>query len=226
MEHNINDTKKCLFTSYLCNKNEPIIKIILKLWKQKNPDWDIKYFSDNDVKLFFKNTKYNNTYQKLRNGVAVADFFRICYIYENGGYWFDLDLEPFTVKITNNCSAQLFDCGYKNISYMFIGGCKNKLYEDVIKKVKKRINNNFKIKKKHIMNITGPRVIQSIIFDKLKIKNRDGYFPGSKNSKIYLEGTDYEFGYSKQNVKNTKTKLYQILQKKYNKVNYSQYNYI
>ena len=41
----------------------------------------------------------NEIYKKLRNGVAKADFFRICYINTYGGYWFDIDLEP--INITN-----------------------------------------------------------------------------------------------------------------------------
>lgn len=39
-------------------------------------------------------TTYYNTYKKMRNGVAIADLFRICYIHKFGGYWFDIYIEP------------------------------------------------------------------------------------------------------------------------------------
>ena len=54
---------------------------IIAKWKQLNPDFDILYFSDEDVKNFFKTTPYFETSKKLKNGVALADFFRICYIF-------------------------------------------------------------------------------------------------------------------------------------------------
>ena len=219
---------KVLFTSYLCSIEEPLVQIILNDWKKLNSNFDIKYFSDNDVYNFFKNTKYFDTYKKLKNGVAIADFFRICYIYENGGYWFDIDIQPFKVDIPNECNIHLFDAGYKNISYMFIGGNKkNKLYEDVIEEVSKRINNNYKIKKQHIMEITGPRIIQKLVFDKLKIKNKDGCFPSKKKGyNKYLENTDYEFTYKYIHISNKKIKLYKLLKKKYKKLPYQYYNFI
>tara|TARA_B110000908_G_C10213525_1_gene431533 strand:- start:981 stop:1643 length:663 start_codon:yes stop_codon:yes gene_type:complete len=217
---------KILFTSYMCDIKDNIIQIILHEWRKKNPTFKIIYFSDNDIQLFFKDTPYEKTYKKLKNGVAIADFFRICYIYTHGGYWFDIDLEPFSVNIPEKGNIHLFDCGYKNISYMFIGGIKNKLFEDVIKEVTIRINKNVKHKTQHIMDITGPRIIQDIVFKKLKIINKDGNFPGHTVSQTHLEHTDYEFEYLLQNIKNTKTQIYKILQNKYKKLPYQYYNYI
>ena len=55
-----------LFTSYLCNKDEPIISEILQSWQEKNPDFEIKYFSDNDIDIFFDNHTKKETYKKLK----------------------------------------------------------------------------------------------------------------------------------------------------------------
>ena len=84
-------------------------------------------------------------YKTLKNGVAKADFFRICYINKYGGYWFDIDLEPISVdnNIPRKGSIHLFDAGYGNISYMFIGGDKEqKLFDLVINEVSSRIINS------------------------------------------------------------------------------------
>ena len=215
-----------LFTSYLCNKDDEIINQILQNWKIKNPDFEIKYFSDDDIDKFFENHYKKESYKKLKNGVAKADFFRICYINMYGGYWFDIDIEPLVVNKNNLNNIALFDLGYQNISYMLIGGKKNQdLFNEVIEEVSNRINKFYNASGNAIMNITGPRIIQGIIFKRMNIINNDGCFPGL-DEKIYFNNTNYEFSYRLLKTNNVKTNLYNELQKKYNKVKYSQYNFI
>ena len=100
-----------------------------------------------------------------------------------------------------------------------------KLFKDVIEEVSNRIINLNDSPGSAIMNITGPRIIQEIIFKKMNIINKDGCFPGS-DEKIYLKNTNYEFSYKLFKTNNYKTTLYNQLQNKYNKKNYSQYNFI
>ena len=216
-----------LFTSYCCSEDDQIIYLILNKWRKLNSNFKIKYFSDKDLEIFFNNHKeYKTTFLKLKNGAAKADFFRIVYLNKYGGYWFDIDLEPFKVIKPKKGSIHLFDMGYKNISYMFIGGVKNQLFSEVIKNVSINITNNFPIKNQHILNITGPRIIQEIISRKLNFDLVDGNFPGKIKSKTYLQNTDFEFEYMRQRNKNTKSNLYFKLQDKYKKKNCSDYDYI
>ena len=63
-----------LFTSFKLDKNNHIIKSILKEWKILNPDFNVIYFSDEDIDDFFKNTEYYDIFKKMKNGVAKADF--------------------------------------------------------------------------------------------------------------------------------------------------------
>ena len=218
---------KTLFTSYKCDINDEIIQSILKKWQHLNPNYTIKYFSDKDIDLFFSETKYYNTFKLMRNGVARADFFRICYINKYGGYWFDLDLEPTKLDIPQYGNVHLFDLGYNNISYMFIGGSPNqKLFSDVISQVNKNILDNVLQKKAHVMDITGPRIIQNIICSKLNIKNVDGCLVGKNAPQIYLKNTEYEFIYKRQYIGKHKTVDYNKLQMKYKQVAYQMYNYI
>ena len=219
---------KRLFTSYLCEESDEIIQSILQQWKLKNPEFEICYFSDEDVHSFFKNhTPYYELVLQMKNGVAKADFFRICYIQTFGGYWFDLDLEPRTIDIPTFGSVHLFDCGYQNISYMFIGGSpKQLLFEEIVKQVAENIKNQIQKKTKHVMEITGPRIIQSILFSKLNIQNNDGCFTGYEKPNIFLANTPFEFLYKKQIFNSHKTNIYQTLQSKYKKKSYQQYNFI
>ena len=229
----INDKKnncniKTLFTSYKCEKEDTIVQSIIKKWSILNPSYKVLYFSDKDIDIFFKETPYYNTYKQMKNGVAIADFFRICYINKYGGYWFDIDLQPIKIDIPNYGNIHLFDVGYKNISYMFIGGKSNqKLFNDVIIQVNKNIIDNIKNKKEHVINITGPKVIQNIISKKLNINiNSNGNFPGNDTSILYLQDTEYEFVYTRLHFNKFKTNEYEKLLKKYNQVRYTMYNYI
>ena len=222
----INHTKT-IFTSYKCSADEPIIQSILGKWKVLNPSINVLYFSDSDVELFFKETDYYDIYKKMKNGVAIADFFRICYINKYGGYWFDLDITPIKLTLPTEGKIHLFDAGYNNISYMFIGGSPNQLlFNEVINIVINNIRKNIIKKQQHVMDITGPRVIQNIICNKLNIMNKDGCLIAENIPKKYLINTDYEFLYSKIELRETKTLEYKILQKKYNKLSYQQYDYI
>ena len=75
------------------------------------------------------------------------------------------DIDRTNNFIKNNiANIALFDVGYKNISYMLIGGKSNqKLFKEVIEEVANRITNNYKTAiGYHIMYIIGPRIIQDI----------------------------------------------------------------
>jgi len=219
--------KKVLFTSYICSKDEILIQDILSNWKLLNPNFDILYFSDSDVHDFFENTAYFNIYKQMKNGVAIADLFRICYINKHGGFWFDIDIEPFKVIIRKEHAIQLFDCGYGNISYMFIGGLPNQtLFNNIITKVIDNIENNIPDKTQCIMDITGPRIIQNIILNKMNIENTDGNFKAPEIPQIYLTDTDCEFCYNYNKLTITKTAIYNELQVKYNRKHHAHYTYI
>ena len=215
------------FTSYKCSINEPIILSIINKWSALNPTICFKYFSDEDVNMFFLKTKYYTTFKKMKNGVAIADLFRACYIHKCGGYWFDLDLEPIKLTLPNTGKIHLFDAGFQNISYMFIGAAPNQsLFNDIIDRVIVNINNNIPNKIQHVMDITGPRIIQNIICDDLKINNYDGCLVGTRESKVYLSGSNREFLYTKIYLSNIKTQQYKQLQAKYKQLSYQFYNYI
>ncbi len=221
---------KILFTSYLCDISEPIIESIINKWQTLNPEFKVLYFSDDDIDIFFTNHPKNEIYKKLHNGVAKADFFRICYINTYGGYWFDIDLEPIHVDVPRKGNIHLFDAGYGNVSYMFIGGnIKQKLFDEVIEEVSNRILDNYdkpENEVQHVLNVTGPRIIQYILQNKLERPMVNGSFIGLNESITYLENTDYEFEYQKIQFETYKTEIYKELQLKYNKKNYYEYRFI
>lgn len=217
-----------LFTSYMCEEADPLVQKILSRWKKLNPNCEVLYFSDQDIDTFFANTEYNHAYEKLRQGVSKADFFRLCYIYTHGGYWFDIDIAPIHFTLFSEEKACLFDCGFGNISYMLLGGHDSPLFKKTIDIVMEKITNpkTKSLSGKDIMQITGPRVIQGIISEISDIKCKNGHFQSTTQPKIYLSDTPYRFQYTTLVLKSKKTQIYQKLQKKYNKKKWQAYHYI
>jgi len=64
---------------------------MVESYKSKNPLWEIKYFSQEDVDKWFENSIYFEPYKKLSQRGEKTDFFRYCYLYENGGVYVDAD---------------------------------------------------------------------------------------------------------------------------------------
>ncbi|WP_204356592.1 glycosyltransferase family 32 protein [Arcticibacterium luteifluviistationis] len=60
-------------------------------FKQHNPEYEIKFFNQYSVDKWFINTGYNQFYKTLTNRGEISDFFRYCYLYENGGVYVDTD---------------------------------------------------------------------------------------------------------------------------------------
>lgn len=78
-------------------KDSNLPKYIIKKWKDLNPNFNIKFFNDNKI-IEFLTQEYDITYvdffKNIKFGCFKADFFRYCYLYKYGGYYFDIDIEP------------------------------------------------------------------------------------------------------------------------------------
>ena len=234
-KHNFKTSVIDLFTSYIpeLSENKEVTEIINE-WKIKNPGCKIMYFSDKQVNKFFDQEfiepEIKNAYTILKNGVAKADFFRIVYMYYNGGFWFDFDIKPFDVlkQVKEYCDLTFFDVGYQNISYMFIGSKpKNEFIHKLMHQISRNILENKTAHGNQIMKITGPHVLQKLLQSEIgdeSIKLKDSEFPGTKKPKIY-QNDKIAFSYKKLNII-TKTEEYRKLQKTYNKQCFYYYNYI
>jgi|694.fasta_scaffold01837_8 hypothetical protein len=105
------------------NIQNKIPKIIIQTWKTAeipekykkmvnslrslNPDFEYKFFSDEDIEFFIKSNypDYYMTYDRLPIKIQKIDFFRYIAIYHYGGFYFDLDmngLEPLDNLVLNN----------------------------------------------------------------------------------------------------------------------------
>lgn len=204
---------KTLFTTYKPDINSnPECNNIVNVWRELNPTWDVKYFSDKDVALFFEQYKLGaEAYNILANGTAIADWFRICYIHACGGLWFDFDLGPFNVdeKLPTemlDTNACFVDFGFKNISYMLIAGEKNSLlFEKAIESISQNImREKERIQGKDIfpgMHVQGPKAFQHVVAKYFDVDCRRGNgFPASDTPTEYISTNgDMSFKYIKVN---------------------------
>jgi len=62
--------------------------------KLSNPDFEYRFFDDNQVERFFQNEpqEYQETVRRFRYPIQKYDFFRYLAIYRYGGFYFDLDV--------------------------------------------------------------------------------------------------------------------------------------
>ena len=113
---------KVIFTSFKDERGDnKIVDTLLNEWEKKNPDLEVKYFSDNDLDEYFENHPRREVFEMIKSGVAKADYFRVCYLQSHGGTWFDFDFEPFTVEFPDVDSPLiLYNMGYGNVSFMFM----------------------------------------------------------------------------------------------------------
>jgi mannosyltransferase OCH1-like enzyme len=122
---------------------DQIPKIIIQTWKTKtipnnyqsdvnslkklNPDYEYKYFADEDIILFLKSNypEYYETYKKLPIKIQKIDFFRYIAVYHYGGFYFDLDitgLHPLDEILNNQCIFPIDE-------FITSGMCYNKRYQ-------------------------------------------------------------------------------------------------
>lgn len=78
-------------------KDNKIPQSVVDKWKQLNPFYNICFFTDEDI-IHFLNTYYgvgySDFFRKIPFGRYKSDFFRYCYLYQCGGFYVDIDIEP------------------------------------------------------------------------------------------------------------------------------------
>ena len=152
-----------------------------------NPDYEYNLFDDNDCRLFIKNNYDKNTliaFDMLIAGAFKADLFRYCYLYINGGCYFDCKsilrtpLRNIINKDDDLILCQDIGIGYFN-AVMF-SSKKNDLLLKVINSCVTNIHNfysNYNLssihfnKAENILSLTGPVFLYNIL-NKLIDKSR------------------------------------------------------
>ena len=84
-------------TIYICSKKLEYIQKTAIIWKNMNPEWEIKLYDDEMCKTFLKDNYsplFCDIFDFLKDGPIKADFWRVCILYKCGGLYVDSDIEP------------------------------------------------------------------------------------------------------------------------------------
>jgi len=80
---------KIIFTTY---DGLDVNDYMVSSFKKLNPEYELIHFNQEQVDQWFKDGIYNEAYQKLSERGERSDFFRYCYLWENGGVYVDADI--------------------------------------------------------------------------------------------------------------------------------------
>jgi mannosyltransferase OCH1-like enzyme len=154
---------KIIFTSFKDEREDnEIVDTLLSEWEEKNPEFEVRYFSDNDLDEYFESHPRREVFEMIKSGVARADYFRACYLQSHGGTWFDFDFGPFSFELpVDDSPVILYDMGNNNYSYMLISSkAGESLWEAVLDEVDFRVRDpepHMTKGQSGVPVITGPR---------------------------------------------------------------------
>ena len=137
-----------------------------------NPEYEYRLLNDKECREFIKDNfdeSILNSYDLLIPGAFKADFFRYCYLYINGGCYFDcksISYIPLRNVIKSDDNLILCkDIGIGYYNALMMANKKNDLILNVIKSCKHNINNFYKLynfnnkffdNTESILSLTGP----------------------------------------------------------------------
>jgi mannosyltransferase OCH1-like enzyme len=151
-----------------------------------NPEYEYRILDDDESRLFIKNNFDIDilvAYDMLIPGSFKADLFRYCYLYINGGCYFDCKQilrHPIRTFVDENDDFLVCkDIGPGFFNAVILSSEKNELIMDTIERVKYKIFNFYKIynfmnKKQYntqMLSLTGPNLLYETIKDRINNNN-------------------------------------------------------
>jgi len=99
---------------YQCYKDKNVPPVVKERWLKLNPDFDYKFYDDNDCYQFileYYGKDYANFFKNIKDGPIRSDFWRICILYQFGGIYADVDIEPLIpIDEIVNSDTTLYTC--------------------------------------------------------------------------------------------------------------------
>ena len=99
---------------YQCYKDKNIPPIVKERWLQLNPDFDYKNYDDKECYQFileYYGKEYANFFKNIKDGRIRSDFWRVCILYQFGGVYADVDIEPLIpIDEIVNSDTTLYTC--------------------------------------------------------------------------------------------------------------------
>ena len=218
-----NIPKVIIQTSYSRNIENILHQNSILTYIELNPEYKYKFFDNNEARVFIKNNFEKNiliAYDLLIAGAFKADFFRYCYLYINGGCYFDcksilrIPLSNIIDKNDNFILCKDIGEGYFNAVILSIpmndlllktiNMCVDNIYNFYSKyNIRKDIYNSAS----SILSLTGPVLLYNAVKNYVNnnnIKLMHKHYPVKK----YNYNHDYQSLYIDYNGKHIITKAY------------------
>lgn len=183
------------------------VKDLFQKTKEDNPDFEVKYYSDNESRKFIEKNCNKDilwAYDKLVPGSYKADLFRYCILYKNGGIWSDLS-DQFLVPIDqiidfekdqivlakDKFTENGHEIKNRGIQIAFIATIpKNKIFLDAINEIVTNCKTNSY--QDNPLSVTGPFLFGKIcekhkFLNKIKLLDFDGNHYYDKNNKQVIK---------------------------------------
>ena len=141
-------------------------------WKKYHPEWEYKLWTDDDNRKFIQDKFpwFLQTFDNFPYGIQRADVIRYCILYEYGGLYSDLDIEPlenlddlfpnegvYLVQTENNFTGVDY---YTN--FFMASTPKNPFWMEVIVETMKPVKWYSIGKQLHVFSTTGPNMLNMI----------------------------------------------------------------
>lgn len=155
-----------------------------------NPEYEYKFFDDSNARKFIRENFDEHiltAYDILVPGAFKADLFRYCYLYINGGCYFDCKMilrEPLRNFVDRK--AELIVCkdyGKTLRYYNAIILCAKKILNSTIVDCVNNIYNNYITSDP--LAITGPQMFYNSLMNKNKVVSMEHFVDGHHSSRNY-----------------------------------------
>lgn len=170
-----------------------------KTFLELNPEYEYRFFDDNDCREFIKNNfpeDVLNSFDILYPGAFKADLFRYCYIYINGGCYFDnkyilrIPLRHIIKKDDNNvfCKDRGDDLMFNSVIMSIKNAIElKKCIDDIVENVKNNFYGSI------CLEPTGPKLFNKYTHDQNVLLKHDVDGSYYKNSKILIKNNNLLF---------------------------------
>ena len=97
---------KTIFQTFKNDNFSEQFREIIKTWKDKNPTYEYRFYSDEDCDTFIQanfDDRTYSAYKKILPGAYKADMWRYCILYMYGGVYVDIDtvcMNPIDMFLT------------------------------------------------------------------------------------------------------------------------------
>lgn len=167
---------KIIHQTWKTCKLDQKLKLFTNTWKEKNPDFEYRFYNDNKCFKFIHNNypEYLDLYEDLKP-VERADIFRYLILHKHGGIYADIDTECFKpmgplLELFENSIITGYEYNepvqYLQWLIMCPKGCPTML--ELVEEIKKR--NNFKFFVSFVRSnnkltywLTGPELYTKIL---------------------------------------------------------------